>query len=54
MYRNEVAHEYSFNKEDVVVGINMIYDSIQSFLGVYDKIYRSCCKKFDFVTGNLI
>lgn len=42
-------HEYSFNKEYVVAGTNIIFNSIENLLEMYDKIYGFCFKKFDFV-----
>lgn len=47
--RNEVAHEYSFNQEEVVDGINTIYDSIQKLIAIYNTFYHYCLERFDFV-----
>ncbi len=47
--RNEVAHEYSFNQDEVVDGINLIFDRVDDLLRVYQDIYGYCFKKFEFV-----
>ncbi|MBD3789920.1 MAG: hypothetical protein IE885_06095 [Campylobacterales bacterium] len=47
--RNEIAHEYSFNQDEVVEGINTIYRSINKLLSIYDSFYGYCTEKFDFV-----
>ena len=44
--RNEIAHEYSFNKEDVVDSINAIFEKIDDILEIYDTIYQYSKKKF--------
>jgi len=50
--RNEIAHEYSFNQDEVVDGINLIFERVDELL----KIYRVFClysfEKFDFVRKN--
>jgi len=48
-YRNEVIHEYSFNKADVVEGINLIFQKIDNLLQVFDNIFKYCFKRFEFV-----
>lgn len=53
-YRNEIAHEYSFNKEDIVNGINIIYNSIDTLFNYYHTIYRYCIERFDFVRNSKI
>ena len=45
--RNEIAHEYSFNQDEVVESINSIYDRIDQLLSVYDTVYGYCNVKFD-------
>ncbi|MBI9098168.1 MAG: hypothetical protein JEY91_06805 [Spirochaetaceae bacterium] len=52
--RNEIAHEYSFNKSEVVESLNLIFGSINQILNVYDHIYKYCLDKFDFVKKSTI
>jgi len=33
--RNEIAHEYSFNQDEVVDGINLIFERIDDLLKIY-------------------
>lgn len=47
--RNEVSCEYSFNQDEVVDGINLIYNSSDRLLSIYDNFYKYCQNKFDFV-----
>lgn len=47
--RNEIAHEYSFNQEEVIDGINLIYTASAKLLAIYDHFYTYCQEKFDFV-----
>ncbi len=47
--RNEIAHEYSFNKDEVVDGINTIYEAKNELLFIYDVFYKYCYEKFDFI-----
>ncbi|MBN2824430.1 MAG: hypothetical protein JXQ76_03820 [Campylobacterales bacterium] len=52
--RNEIAHEYSFNQEEVVESINIIYNRIEDLLKIYADIYAFCLKKFEFVKNSQI
>ena len=45
--RNEIAHEYSYNEEDVVENITFIYTKSSDLIAIYNKIYNYCHKKFD-------
>lgn len=47
--RNEIAHEYSFNQEEVVDSINLIFNRIDDLLNIYDTIFNYTYEKFDFV-----
>ena len=47
--RNEIAHEYSFNQEEVVDGINTIFNRADDLLKIYDDVKLYCYEKFDFV-----
>jgi len=47
--RNEIAHEYSFNQDEVVDSINLIYNIVDKFLNFYDIFYKSCFDKFEFI-----
>jgi hypothetical protein len=49
--RNEIAHEYSFNKDEVVDGINTIYNALNKLLSIYDTFYNYCLNKFEFVNN---
>ncbi len=46
--RNEIAHEYSFNQEEVVDSINLIFNRVDDLLKIYDDIYKYCFSKFNF------
>jgi hypothetical protein len=50
--RNEIAHEYSFNKDEVVDSINLIFNRVDDILKIYLDIYLYCIEKFDFVKNN--
>ncbi|WOE69013.1 hypothetical protein RZR97_07800 [Hydrogenimonas thermophila] len=52
--RNEIAHEYSFNQDEVVNGINLIFDRTDDLLKIYQDIYRYCFEKFEFVKESKI
>ena len=47
--RNEIAHEYSFNQDEVVDSINLIFDRIDKLLHIYETLYRYAYEKFDFL-----
>ncbi len=47
--RNEIAHEYSFNQEEVVDSINLIYNRVNDLLKIYNDIYTYCFMKFSFI-----
>jgi len=36
--RNDIAHEYSFNQDEVVGSINMIYDKTNQLINIYKKL----------------
>ena len=38
--RNEIAHEYSFNQQEVVDNINMIYEKTDELIIIYKKLYK--------------
>ena len=38
--RNEIAHEYSFNQNEVVESINLVYTKSDELIAVYQKLYR--------------
>ena len=52
--RNEIAHDYSFNQEEVVDSINLIFNRVDDLLKIYNDIYRYCYDKFDFVKSSEI
>jgi len=37
--RNEIAHEYSFNQDEVVDSINIIYNRVDVLIKIYDDVY---------------
>ncbi|RUM44808.1 MAG: hypothetical protein DSY46_04640, partial [Hydrogenimonas sp.] len=47
--RNEIAHEYSFNQDEVVDSINLIFNRVDKIIEIYDIIYKYCFEKFEFV-----
>jgi hypothetical protein len=52
--RNEIAHEYSFNQNEVVDSINLIFNRVDDILKIYLDIYLYCIEKFDFVKKSKI
>lgn len=50
--RNEIAHEYSFNQDEVVDSINLIYSLVGKIIDIYDGMYRYSLKKFDLRISN--
>jgi hypothetical protein len=52
--RNEIAHEYSFNQDEVVDGINLIYNDVDKLLEIYDFFYKYCFEKFEFVRDSKV
>lgn len=46
--RNEIAHEYSFNTEEVVDGINDIFRASDELIDIYKFIDTFCKSKFPF------
>lgn len=47
--RNNIAHEYSFNKDEVVESISAIYKASDELIGIYKACYDCCKSKFDFL-----
>ncbi len=47
--RNEIAHEYSFNQEEIVDSINLIFKRVYDLLKIYDDIFAYCLHHFEFV-----
>ncbi|MEA3316281.1 MAG: toxin-antitoxin system antitoxin subunit [Campylobacterota bacterium] len=45
--RNEIAHEYSFNQQEVVDNINMIYNATEELIGIYITICDFIEMKFN-------
>lgn len=45
--RNEIAHEYSFNQQEVVDSINAIYEKSDKLIEIYDRLYKYCIDKFE-------
>jgi len=36
--RNEIAHEYSFNQDEIVDNLNLIYNKIDELIEIYQKL----------------
>lgn len=47
--RNEIAHEYSFNQEEIVDSINLIFRRVYDLLKIYEDIFTYCSHNFEFV-----
>lgn len=43
--RNEIAHEYSFNQDEVVDSINMIYEKSEELICIYEDIVKFIKRK---------
>ena len=44
--RNEIAHEYSYNQEEVVANINMIYDKAERLIDIFRIIDKFITERF--------
>jgi len=47
--RNEIAHEYSFNQDEVVDSINLIYTKVDKLIDIYNSLRSYCYNKFEFL-----
>jgi len=47
--RNEIAHEYSFNTEELVESITNIYNTCNDLLKFFYDVYEFCQKNFTFL-----
>jgi hypothetical protein len=47
--RNDIAHEYSFNRDEVVDSIMAIYKVSDELVDSYNSTYIFCKDKFDFL-----
>lgn len=47
--RNDVAHEYSFNVEELTDSLNNIFAVKDRMIVIYDTFYNYCKEKFQFV-----
>lgn len=45
--RNAIAHEYSFNQDEVIHSISTVYEISNELIAIYNDIYRFCKTKFD-------
>lgn len=45
--RNEIAHEYSFNQDEVVDNINIIYEKTDELIDIYKNLYNFIEKQKD-------
>jgi hypothetical protein len=50
--RNEIAHEYSFNQDEVVDSINLIFERVDELIDIYMTFCKYSFEKFDFVQKN--
>ncbi|QEN05593.1 hypothetical protein EW093_13005 [Thiospirochaeta perfilievii] len=48
-YRNDIAHEYSFNQDEVVASINIIYEISDQLIVIYDLFIEYCKNKLEFM-----
>ena len=51
--RNDVAHEYSFNTEELIDSLNDIYSIKCELISIYDIFYNYCNEKFGFVKNSI-
>jgi hypothetical protein len=47
--RNNIAHEYSFNRDEIVESIVSIYKASDELIAIYQATYNFCKDKFDFL-----
>ena len=47
--RNEIAHEYSFNTDEVIESIESIFYQSDELIEVYSDVLSFCKSKFDFL-----
>lgn len=52
--RNEIAHEYSFNTEEVVDSINNIFSACDELINIYELVEQFSKQKFFFDDINII
>ncbi len=52
--RNEIAYEYSFNQNEVVDSINLIFNRVDDLLKIYNDINSYCFEKFDFIKDSKV
>ncbi len=50
--RNNVAHEYSFNVDELTDSLNDIFNVKGKLLSIYDTFYDCCKDKFEFVQNS--
>ena len=50
--RNAVAHEYSFNSQEIVDSLNSIYGAYNKLISIYDNFYNYCVERFAFIKNN--
>ncbi|MBD3808474.1 MAG: hypothetical protein IE880_07150 [Epsilonproteobacteria bacterium] len=50
--RNEIAHEYSFNQDEVIASVNVIFDSLEKLIFIFDTFYNYCKERFEFVKNS--
>ena len=50
-YRNEIAHEYSFNVAQIVEGINRIYQESEKLLHIFNIVKNYVEKTYGFTYG---
>ena len=47
--RNEIAHEYSFNTNEIIDSINDIYIVSDELIQMYKNLHSFCEEKFEFI-----
>lgn len=49
--RNEIAHEYSLNTEELVESITNVFNACNDVIKKFDDVYRFCQEKFTFLNS---
>jgi len=47
--RNQIAHEYSFNTEELLESITNVYNASNELINIFDEIIVFCREKFEFL-----
>ncbi len=47
--RNNVAHEYNYNKNEIVDNLNIIYQKHVTLINIFDNLKRFCEERFSYI-----